>query len=40
MKFAEVDRTALNQFGVNILSLPGAKNIFATSTQQYGLLRW
>jgi pilus assembly protein CpaC len=36
VKFAEVDRTALSQFGVNILSLPGAKNIFSTSTQQYG----
>ena len=36
VKFAEVDRTALNQWGINILSLPGAKNIFATSTQEYG----
>ena len=32
VKFAEVDRTALSQYGINILSLPGAKNIFATST--------
>ena len=36
VKFAEVDRTALSQYGINILNLPGAKNIFATSTQQYG----
>ena len=36
VKFAEVDRNALNQWGINILSLPGAKNIFATSTQEYG----
>ena len=36
VKFAEVDRSALSQFGVNILSLPGAKNIFSTSTQQFG----
>jgi pilus assembly protein CpaC len=36
VKFAEVDRTALSQFGINILSLPGAKNIGAISTQEFG----
>src|SRR6516165_498467 len=36
VKFAEVDRSAVNQLGVNILSLPGAKNIFTISTQQFG----
>ena len=36
VKFAEVDRSAVNQFGVNILSLPGAKNIGTLSTQQFG----
>jgi len=36
VKFAEVDRTALSQLGVNILGLPGGKNIFSTSTQQFG----
>jgi len=35
VRFAEVDRTALNQFGINILSLPGAKNIGSISTQQF-----
>ena len=36
VKFAEVDRSAVSQFGVNILSLPGAKNIGSISTQQFG----
>jgi len=36
VKFAEVDRTALSQLGVNILSLPPAKIIGTTSTQQFG----
>lgn len=36
VKFAEVDRTAMSQFGVNLLSLPGAKNVGSISTQQYG----
>lgn len=36
VKFAEVDRSAVSQFGVNILSLPGAKNIGTISTQQFG----
>jgi pilus assembly protein CpaC len=35
VRFAEVDRTALNQFGINILSLPGAKNVGTTSTGQF-----
>jgi pilus assembly protein CpaC len=36
VRFAEVDRTALNQFVINILSLPGAKNIGSITTGQYG----
>src|SRR6516162_9090299 len=36
VRFAEVDRTLLNQFGINILSLPGAKTIGTISTQQFG----
>jgi pilus assembly protein CpaC len=36
VKFAEVDRSVLSQLGVNILSLPGAKNIGAIGTQQFG----
>jgi pilus assembly protein CpaC len=35
VRFAEVDRVALNTFGINILSLPGAKNVGTTSTQQF-----
>lgn len=35
VRFAEVDRTLLNQFGINILSLPGAKNVGTISTQQF-----
>jgi pilus assembly protein CpaC len=35
VRFAEVDRTALSQFGINILSLPGAKNVGSVSTQQF-----
>jgi pilus assembly protein CpaC len=35
VKFAEVDRTALSQLGINLLSLPGAKNVFSLSTQQF-----
>jgi len=35
VRFAEVDRTALNQFGINIISLPGAKNVGSISTQQF-----
>jgi pilus assembly protein CpaC len=35
VKFAEVDKTALQQLGINILSLPGAKNIGTISTQQF-----
>src|SRR5208282_431747 len=36
VKFADVDRQVVNQFGINILSLPGAKNVGAISTQQFG----
>ncbi|MGH9744862.1 MAG: type II and III secretion system protein family protein [Candidatus Acidiferrales bacterium] len=35
VKFAEVDKTALQQLGINILSLPGAKNVGIVSTQQF-----
>jgi pilus assembly protein CpaC len=35
VKFAEVDKTALTQLGINILSLPGAKNIGALGTEQF-----
>ena len=35
VRFAEVDRSALRQLGVNIMSLPPAKNIGAISTGQY-----
>lgn len=35
VRFAEVDRSALKQLGVNIMSLPGAKNIGTTTTGQY-----
>ena len=36
VKFAEVDRQAITQLGLNIISLPGAKNVGAISTQQFG----
>ncbi len=36
VRFAEVDRTAINQFGINLMSLPGAKNVGTLSTQQFG----
>jgi pilus assembly protein CpaC len=35
VKFAEVNRTYVNQLGINILSLPGAKTVGVTSTQQF-----
>jgi pilus assembly protein CpaC len=35
VRFAEVDRTALQQLGINILSLPGAKNLGSITTQQF-----
>jgi pilus assembly protein CpaC len=35
VKFANVNRQAVRQFGINILSLPGAKNIGSISTEQY-----
>ncbi len=35
VKFADVDRATLSQLGANFISLPPAKNIFTTSTQQF-----
>jgi pilus assembly protein CpaC len=35
VKFAEVDRTSLQQLGINILSLPGSKNVGSITTQQF-----
>jgi pilus assembly protein CpaC len=35
VRFAEVNRSAISQLGINILSLPGAKNIGTISTQQF-----
>src|SRR5712692_8735533 len=35
VRFAEVDRTAISQLGVNLLSLPGSKNVGTISTQQF-----
>lgn len=35
VKFMDVDRTALTQLGINFMGLPGAKNIYSTSTQQF-----
>ncbi len=35
VRFAEVNRSAITQFGINLLSLPGAKNIGTVSTQQF-----
>jgi pilus assembly protein CpaC len=35
VKFAEVSRSVLSQLGINILSLPGAKNVGTISTQQF-----
>ena len=35
VRFAEVDRSAIRQLGVNIMSLPPAKNIGAISTGQF-----
>ena len=35
VRFAEVNRTALNEFGINFISLPGAKNVGSISTQQF-----
>jgi pilus assembly protein CpaC len=36
VRFAEVDRSAVDQFGINFLSLPGAKNVGSVTTQQFG----
>src|SRR5260370_33393809 len=35
VRFAEVDRTAIDQFGINFLSTPGAKNVGVVGTQQF-----
>ncbi|MCL5005423.1 MAG: pilus assembly protein N-terminal domain-containing protein [Acidobacteria bacterium] len=35
VRFAEVDRSAITTFGVNLMSIPPAKNVFTTSTQQF-----
>jgi pilus assembly protein CpaC len=35
VKFAEVERTAVTQLGVNILSLPGAKTVGSLGTEQF-----
>ncbi len=35
VKFAEVNRAAIKQLGINILSLPGSKNVGTISTQQF-----
>jgi pilus assembly protein CpaC len=35
VRFAEVNRALISQFGINILSLPGSKNIGTVSTQQF-----
>ena len=35
VRFAEIDRSILGQFGINLLSLPPAKNIGAISTGQF-----
>jgi len=35
VRFAQVDRTRLSQFGINVFSTPGNKNFASTSTQEY-----
>ena len=35
VKFADVDRSTLSQFGANLLSTSPAKTVFTTSTGQY-----
>jgi pilus assembly protein CpaC len=35
VRFAEVNRTAISQLGLNIIRLPGAKNVGTVSTQQF-----
>lgn len=35
VRFAEVDRSVVTSFGVNLLSLPGSKNIGSTGTGQF-----
>jgi pilus assembly protein CpaC len=36
VRFAEVDRSAVDQFGINFISTPGAKNVGVVGTQQFG----
>jgi pilus assembly protein CpaC len=36
VRFAEVDRTRMEQFGINLLSLGAGNTIATTSTQEYG----
>lgn len=36
VRFAQVDRSKLNQFGINIIAPAGGKNVGSTSTQQFG----
>ncbi len=35
VRFAEIDRSALNTFGMNLVSVPPAKNVGSISTQQF-----
>ena len=35
VRFAKVNRSLINQFGLNILGLPGGKNVGTISTQQF-----
>ncbi len=35
VKFADVNRSAISQLGINILSLPGSKNVGTIGTQQF-----
>jgi pilus assembly protein CpaC len=35
VRFVEVNRSAISQLGINILSLPGSKNVGTISTQQF-----
>ncbi len=35
VKFADVNRQAVSQLGINLLSLPGSKNVGTLSTQQF-----
>jgi pilus assembly protein CpaC len=35
VRFAEIDRSAIDQFGINFISTPGAKNVGVVGTQQF-----